>query len=403
MEGNQIVISVDMYNKLSDRLSGTYSDFNSFLTKSKWIKDECVYLEQELQKLPALSVAYPNFENEINQLIGSKADVNSPKNILDTVSIYYSKMVQIDRESQGIKNAYQKLIQLPDRFGKADLSNKLSVFLNNIQSISINVLDKMIDEVIPNIKKSLEQINVAFANEDATISSIKQSALDLISRLESHKNSQDRYGLKTICSKGIVTLNNIISNPNYNNLASDANAVQQIKDKFEQCEAYFLQEKNLYEELLNDYSSNFGYSRLMWAEDVDNLRTVLKGAIADIFNFCHTTDEVQKLIDTGVEKKRLDLQDFHQLVTPQIHRRFKSEIEEIEQTYAYRTELDALKITIEDYIKEENRKRTLNIFKWIGIVIGSVLLLWLIINYWIWFAVIGGILIVVYLIILFKS
>jgi len=408
MADSQIITNADNYLKLSDDLSHIYEDFSSLNNKSKRVRDEYSLLEQELKKLPTLSMEFPTFEDEINQVIDSQGNIDSPKNILSAVVTYYDKIVQIDKETQNIKKAHQKLIKLPDRFGRAELTGKLSVYLKNVSNISINDLDKIIDVVIPSIKKAIKQLNSAFADEGATVDSIKQSALNLLSQLEKHKNSQDRYRLRAICSNGIITLNNIIDNPNYNDLTSDSDKVQKIQDELKQCEANFNKEKSAYKELIRDYSSGVDYAHLMWAEDANNLINILKGAIANIFDFPQTTDYVQKIIDVGVARKRSDIKVFRQMFAPKTLKFFRNEIEKIENNCVHSSELTSLKVKIDKYLKEEKKELILKILKFVGIAIGVVLsviilvvIIQFIIEHWQWF--LGGAVVVILLILFFRK
>lgn len=399
MNGRQLM-DVTEYLSLAQNITEVFKKLRNFQDKSSRINKELLELEQETNKLNALKGSYPKLEQDINTFIETSSYIESPKLLTDSIKKHIEKIFSIENDVEIIAQTQKKLLTLPDRFGRKSLTNRIELFLNSVNHVSLNQLDKLIDDGIPLLKNEIRKLFESFKNELSDVDEIKREAHKLKNRIDAHKKHQDRYNLSMVCTGGMKSIDRIIATPNYNDLRSDSLILQDIENRLNKCENEFANEVEFYRDLSSQIKKE---SYLIWKEDYDKLTQILDDGINNIYNFSFQTNYVVEIYRDRINEKASEIASVRALYSQKTLNKFQDEFNKIEQRLLSSIELNKLKEAIDIYEKKEKKRLILQYIKWGAILIGILLVTWIVVNYWPISGIIGAIIIVIFVISFFRS
>ena len=220
--------------------------------------------------------SYPKIEKEINDIISWWHISDSVEVLKGELNGYFDKITYIDKEIDEIKLLQKTLLQYPDRHNRKNVTDKVEVFLQNINDISISQLDNMCVEVIPRIHIMADSVMHGFAQEKDKVGINKGDAQQLKKRIGGLGKYVDKFNLRQICIEGNRIAEQVIQSPNNAKPDVDAANLQKINQKLERCMAQFKAEDKQFDTLIQTLFDN---KCSIWQEDYDGFLSILeKGA-----------------------------------------------------------------------------------------------------------------------------
>ena len=113
-------------------------------------------------------------EGEINKIIGSWNCTTPLESLKKQIGGHMDKIACVDKEIGKVKAMQQSLQQHPDRHNCKNVTNKIDIFLQNVNSISLSQLDKVCNEIIPKIHMMAKDVLDGFAEENKKVAQNKK-------------------------------------------------------------------------------------------------------------------------------------------------------------------------------------------------------------------------------------
>ena len=322
-----------------------------------------------------LNHPFPMMEKEINETIG-RWNVSVP---LDKLRLqldgYFSKIAFIDQEIGKIETLQQKLLQYPDRHNRKAVTDKIIVFSQNVNKTSLSQLDKICNDVIPNVHKMIEAVFLGFSDEDNNVENNKKSARNLKTRIDGYGKYVDRFNLRQICAEASRVANQILQTPNMANPNSDAIKLKQASQSLDQCIAQFKAEQKKYDDLKQLLSDNLCH---FWIDDSAPLMKELEDGAC--FNETPAS-QLKAKYDKVVGVKEKEISQAMSGFSAKIRSYFSNDILELRDSQRDRQNFRNLIARMNRKAEEERKRFIIKVIKYIGIAIAIGILIWVIVAF----------------------
>ena len=355
---NEIKLLYEGVEAFKKNRISTVDSFNSF----------CVYLANKKYMHP-----FPTIEKEINDII-SRWNVSEP---LDKLRLqldgYFGKIAFIDQEIAKIEIIQQKLLQHPDRHNRKAVTDKITVFLQNVNNVSLSQLDKICNVIIPNIHKMTEAVLLGFSEEDNNVENNKKYARNLKTRIDGYGKYVDRFNLRQICAEASRVAEQVLRTPNMVIPNTDTIKLKQVSQSLDQCIAQFKAEQKKYDYLKQLLSDNLCY---IWIDDSDPLMKELESGA--YFNATPVT-QLQVQYDKVIGLKEKEISQAMSSFSAKILSYFSNDIRALRESQHYRQDLRNLISRMNCKVEEDRKRFIIRVIKYIGIVIAACILIWVVI------------------------
>ena len=298
------------YKSISNDLRLLFEGIETFKNKRVSFAEDFKSLSVYLANLK-LNHAFPTLEKEINEIISKWDITNSLANLNNKLIGDLNKIEFIDKEIEKIRAYLPSMAKYPDKCNRKNVSDKINVFLQNINNISLSQLDIICSQVIPNVHKMAESVFNGFTEKSKEN---KKKAFKLKESTKKHLDCFTNQRLVKICTDGNQIADRILQSPNLFDPDADAQILERICNKFESCREDITNEDIAYKELKKEIEDN---ESNIWVEDYYKLIQVLdKGAwnndtpSVQLYDQYHRyinekNQEIDKIV-SGLNKEVLD-------------------------------------------------------------------------------------------------
>lgn len=359
------------YESISNEITSLYDNVEAFKNRRVSTAEGFKSFSASLANL-RINHPFPEMEKEINEAIG-RWNVSEP---LDKLKIqldgYFGKIACIDQEIAKIVTLQQKLLQHPDRHNRKAVTDKITVFLQNVNNVSLSQLDKICNEVIPNIHKMIEAVLLGFSEEDNNVENNKKGARNLKTRIDGYGKYVDRFNLRQICAEASRVAEQVLQTPNMANPNTDAIKLKQVSQSLDQCIAQFKAEQKKYDDLKQLLSDNLYY---IWIDESDPLMKELDSGA--YFNATPVT-QLQAQYDKVIGLKEKEISQAMSSFSAKILSYFSNDIRELRESQHYRQDLRNLISRMNCKVEEERKRFIIQVIKYIGIAIAACILIWVV-------------------------
>lgn len=366
--------SVVNYEYISNEIRSLYDNVETFKNKRVSTVEGYKSFSASLANLK-LNHPFPVMEKEINEIIG-RWNVSEP---LDKLRLqldgYFSKIAFIDQEIGKIETLQQKLLQYPDRHNRKAVTDKINVFSQNVNKTSLSQLDKICNDVIPNVHKMIEAVFLGFSDEDNNVENNKKSALKLKTRIDGYVKYVDRFNLRQLCAEANRVAEQVLQTPNMANPNSDTIKLKQVSQSLDQCIAQFNAEQKKYDDLKQLLSDNLCY---IWIDDSVQLKKELEGGAC--FN-ATPASQLKALYDKIVGVKEKEISQAMSGFSVKIRSYFSNDIRELRESQRDRQNFRNLIARMNRKAEEERKRFIIKAIKYIGIAIAIGILIWVIVAF----------------------
>lgn len=384
------------YEVISNDIRRLYASKNALYQKQKELKTSFSQLSVFVSGRK-FSHRFPELERELNNIV-ENWNVAKPLEILQSqLKGYFDKIAFIDNGISNIENGRQALMQLPDRHNRKSTTDKIDVLLKNVFSISLALLDRVKNEVIPNALRKIKEVQDGFEAENSTIRINKKTAGDLLDRIRTYDNYVDKFDLFKIRANAEHVAKKVIQSPNCISPNYDKAKLQDAINQLDKCDSLFEQEENLFRQigdnLLRDRS-------LLWVEDYQNIQDIVREGASQAN---YTSKELEALITNTKAQKDNDIAKLLTLYNDKVISAFQKEFEYLKSNFVEKKELSKLKKKIDAKIAEDKKNLYLKIVKIVAIAAAVIAFIAIMAMYWPWSGIIVGILVVMFVIMIFKE
>lgn len=368
----QLHEKVDLFTQKRKRIASDFKNLQSYLSEWHFTYD------------------FPIICNEINEIIGKWDSNLSLGELQNSLKSYRKEIENLSNGITEVNQHQQKLLQLPERHGRKELTDKIARFLQNVQNIKIADFDKLQKDVLPKIRVKINEVYKAFGIEDGEVKGNQAKASALKKKIISYDDCVDKYNIKKVCAAGIKVVSGIISNPNNADPHADSHKLQQVEDALSQCERLFKNEEAAYHTLRNKMADN---DYLLWSNDYDEIEDILNDGPRHNAN---TPDELETRYQNALKVKADDITLLKGQYKTKVLDKYRTDLHYITNHLVPKSELDDLRAKIERKIAEDKKKLYVLIAKIVGGIIAVGIIVWVLINFWQWIlgiAVVLGILV----------
>lgn len=318
---------------------------------------------------------FPKMEGEINKIIGSW-DCSIPlASLKKQISVHMDKIASVDNEIEKVKALHQSLLQYPERHNRKQVTDKMHIFLRNVNGISLSQLDQVCGVVIPTIHRMAKGVLDRFDEENKKVAQNKRNAKKLKTRISGYDLYVDKFNLRKICVDGNVIANEILQSPNVSRPEEDASRLHSVSKSLDQCIGRFRKEDKLFDEIKTALCNN---RNSYWKEDYDSLMSILmKGA-------CYvqtTASQLQAQYNKIVGVKNREITQAVSVFRNKIQDYFSDEIRSLRDGVHTRQDLSDLVKLINQKVAEDKRRLIILALKCIGLIAAVGAFVWVIIEY----------------------
>lgn len=236
-------------------------------------------------------------------------------------------------------------------------------------------LDKICNDVIPNVHKMIEAVFLGFSDEDNNVENNKKSARNLKTRIDGYGKYVDRFNLRQICAEASRVANQILQTPNMANPNSDAIKLKQVSQSLDQCIAQFKVEQKKYDDLKQLLSDNLCH---IWIDDSAPLMKELEDGAC--FNETPAS-QLKAKYDKVVGVKEKEISQAMSGFSAKIRSYFSNDILELRDSQRDRQNFRNLIARMNRKAEEERKRFIIKVIKYIGIAIAIGILIWVIVAF----------------------
>ena len=372
MESGANIIEVLSYEIISNKIKLLYEGVVTFKNKRLSITDSFKTFSQYISN-QNFNHSFLIIEKEINDIIG-KWDISESIELLRAqLEILFGKIVFVDQEIDKIETLQRNLLQYPDRHNRKNVIDKIGMFLQDINKISLSQIDNICNEIIPNIHAMVDVVIEKFADESNKVENNKKTAQQLKKRINGLAKYVDKYNLRQICREGNNVVEQILQTPNMLKPEEDSNRLQNVNHQLDQCVAQFKAEDKLFAQIKQELSDN---RNSIWVDDYDVLMSALeKGA-------CYEetpATQLQAQYDSIIGVKEKEINKAVNCFSEKILSFFANDIRALREKSCSRQDLQEIIEKMHRKVADDEWARKKKIMKIIGIalaVIALMIIIW---------------------------
>ena len=337
------------YDVLVDRIEQFYSSKKRLKNVVNRKKEEFNLLKEHVSDWN-FKCAFPVLEAEVNSVLQKWPPGDPIGKLIDMLDVYKAKIGKIDKAIVDIKGEQQALLQLPDRHKRKEVTDKVAIFLNNVPNIKLEAIDKVNDNIIPQVHSMIEGVKGAFSRENSDVDKNQQDARKLKKLISTYDGYVDRFDLRRLCSEGVTLADQVLKTPNQVHPEVDKDKLEKVKKQLAQCIQKFEAEDNSFKDLLASLECEY---TSIWEEDYTTLEeTLKKGA----FHEPTPSSLLRSHFETAKKTKHRDIDHAILKYSKKIRDFFSNDIKNLHDEYHSRNDLRNLIAKMDRKVAEDKKK-----------------------------------------------